>query len=104
MASRVGRVGLLDETGNFLVLHGDAGRGVDDEDADVGAIDGVRGAARHGAFERVLHPALLAHARRVDEKKRLALPGVGDVNRVASRTGDLADDGARLGDQCVDQR
>ena len=88
-------MGLLDEARDFFVLHGHAGGSVDHENADVGAIDRVRCAARHRAFERIVYPPLLAHSGRVDEQERLAFPFIGDIDRIARRAGDFADNRAR---------
>ncbi len=64
----------------------------------------MRGAAGHCPLELVVHAAFLAHAGGVDEEIGLAFPCVGDVDGIAGRAGNLADDGARLGDERVDER
>ena len=76
---------------------------IDDDHRDVGAVQ-----ALHAAQVRVVlhaaHLGRLAHAGRIDEAEGALLRGHGRVDGVARGAGDLADDGARLADDGVEQR
>ncbi len=83
---------------DFFVLPKDAAFGVEDEDDDVGAGDGVFGAFDAEEFDGVIDASFLADAGGVDEDVTLANAGgfdfEGDIDGVAGGAGDGADDDA----------
>ena len=89
---------LDDDVGDFFVLLGDARFGVQHQNRDVAARDGVLGALDAEKFNRIVHAPRLPHAGGVNQN--VFLPhAVGldlerHVNRVARRAGNRRDDDA----------
>lgn len=89
---------------DLLVLLGDARGGVDDEQRDVGAIDGTQ-TAHHGVVLDVLvNGALLADAGGIDHAIALAIAFDHRVDGVTRGACDVAHDGAVVADHLVEQR
>src|SRR5260370_28366762 len=84
--------------GDFLVLFGNAGFGVEDENGNVATRDGILGAFDAEEFDGIVYATSFSHASSIDEKIGLANAVSFDferhVNRVASCAGDWANDDA----------
>src|SRR5258707_11583146 len=87
-----------DFVGDFLVLLGNSRFGIEDKNGNVTPGDGILGAFDAEEFDRIIDAPGLAHASSVDENIRLAnsfrFYFERDVNRIASRAGNRADDDA----------
>ena len=88
---------------NVGVLRGDALGRVDQQQGDVGAINGLHTAQDTVLLDARLDTAAPADACRVHEGDGLAVEYDLGVNRVARRAGNGADDGALAADQGVEQ-
>ena len=98
---------LLDHVaGHVRVLRGQPVDGVDDQDGHVRAADGTQRANRREALRRRTAGdlAAAAHAGRIDQPHRDAVPVERGVDGVARGARDVADDGALLAQQRVEQR
>ena len=105
-------VGADDEAGGFVerdaddvqVLRPQPHRGVEDDDGDVGALDGALGAHDAVVLDRAVDAAGAADAGGVDQRHLLAVVLEGRVDGVARRAGDVADDDALLAEDGVGER
>ena len=89
---------LDDFIGDLFVLLHDAGFGVDDEDGDVAAGDGIHGALGAVEFDGVIHAAGFAEAGGVNEDvfgaDAVGLDLEGNIHGIAGGAGDGGDDDA----------
>ena len=89
---------------DLLVLLGDARRGVEHDEHDVGAVDGAKRSHDAVALDRRIDLSLAAHARRVNEDELRVLRHKVRVDGIARRARDVADDDALLTHECIDER
>ena len=83
---------------------GDALGGVDDEQGDVGPVDGLQGPHQRVVLGALVDARLAAHAGGVDEADG-PVGGLDDgVDGVAGRARQVVDDRALVADQPVEQR
>ena len=88
--------------GDVMVERRDAGRGVDDEEDDVGLLDGDAGLVLDPLLD--LRAGLELEAAGVDHREVAAAPVGGAVDAVAGRAGQILDDRDPLTDETVEQR
>jgi len=85
------------------ILSGDAFDGVQEQEDDVGALDGLHGPQHAVLFHAGRDLAAPADAGRVDQDDRHTFPDQAGVDGVAGGAGQGADDGPFLAQQAVDQ-
>ena len=93
---------LVRDARDLLVLLGDAGLGVDQEQADLGPLHRHMGAENAEMLDAVIDLGLAANACRVDEGKGADLVLQSRVHSVARGACDVGDDQAVLADELVD--
>ncbi len=98
-----GLVRLLHERGDFLVLRGDTHGGVDHEHAEIGSSNGPLGTHDTKDLDGTGMFAARANSGRIDEHETLSAALVGDVDRVASRSGKIAHDRPAIAQDGVDE-
>ena len=96
--------GRVDALGEALVLRGDTLGGVDDEDGDVGGVDGLQGSDDRVVLGAVLDLGASSHARGVDEADGAGLGLDDGVDGVARGSGHVVDDRVLAAGQPVEQR
>ena len=89
---------------DLLVLLGDARRGVEHDEHDVGAVDGAKRSHDAVTLDRRIDLSLASHARRVDEDELRVLRHKVRVDGIARRARNVADDDALLPQECIDER
>ena len=95
--------GGTDPLGQALVLVGDPGGGVDDQQGDVGPVEGVEGPQHREVLGAPLGPRLPAHAGGVDEADRSLRCLDHGVHRVPGGAGRIVGDRSLVTDQPVEQ-
>ena len=95
---------LVRDAGDLRILLGEADRRVDQDHADVGAVDRHLGAQIAVVLDGVLHLALAAQAGRIDERERAEPVLDRRIHGVARRARDVGDDAAVLAGNAVDER
>ena len=96
-------VGLSDNAGDFLVLIGDAGGAIDDEDDDIGLLRGKNGLLANAGCKDVLRLDGL-DAAGIDDHKIAAVPVGLVVAAVARDAAGLVDNGVAGKRDAVDER
>ena len=88
----------------MLVLGQDAGRRLHDQQDRVGPLHGFDAAQEAEPLQPVTGGGSAADAGRVDQHHRQAVEAEHRVHRVPGRSGDVADQGALVAEQLVEQR
>ena len=93
----------VDVAGDFRILFGNAFRRIDDQDGDIRAVDGAKGADDAVPFDRHVDLGLAAHARRIDEDEVRSFIGPVGIDGIARRTRYVADDDPVLPQEGIGQ-
>lgn len=98
-----GLFGFQDELGDLAILHLGSACAIDDEEAEVGAADALQGLLDAEDLNLRINAIAAANAGGVDELVVATVVSAIDVHGIARGPGDLADDGALLLEDGVDE-
>ena len=98
-----GLIGFLDESCNLLVLGGNSIYRIYDQGADICTFDGFLRPHDAKDFDGGVVFSARSHAGGVNQEIGLAVPLVGDIDRIPRRAGSVADDRALILENRIDE-
>ena len=91
-------------TGNLLILLGNALRGINQHEHNIGTVDCAQRTHDAVALHRLIDLTTTAHTSRIDQHEFHAVLDEMRIDRITRRSGNITDDHALFTEQLIDDR